>query len=510
MKKSFYAAIALSALMLMTTSCASILNGKYQKVTVKTPSADSKVYVNNELQGTGKVVVAKMKRDRSVKQVKVEREGFKPDYVAHYQDRKSGLYILSWVPFGVLFLMPPQMDFGPKAYNYPKELVVGKDMLELQKRDENEKYVYLKNTAFDVKKEDIKLNSIKRKNFKKKKDKYKKHNVEFEDMKFDNSIFSDEVTEVLKNNNYLDTTNTIFRSHTNSMYISAKITKLEFDNVWEAEAKTIMNFFVSKLEIEWEIFDLYNQPKYKQTFKAESGEFARDFYKGDVLKASMEDAVTESFFKFMATKEVRKLIEQKEAKEVKQELLKITKPLAISTLEDAMESTVTIKVKEGHGSGCFVTTDGYIITNFHVVASSDKITVVTKDGKEYPAKIIRKSEGSDLALIKIEGTTKHAFTLPAAKNYKIGEDIFAIGTPKSVELGQSLSKGIISGFRTFEKNNLIQTDASVNGGNSGGALVNKDGQFIGVVNAKVFGVGVEGLGFSIPAETIFTDLSISY
>ncbi|WP_188621441.1 S1C family serine protease [Flavobacterium suaedae] len=510
MKKFLQRALIVMVAPLMFTSCASILNGKYQKVTVKTASSDSKVYVNDELQGTGKTVVAKMRRDASVKQIKVEREGYKTDYKVHFQDRKSPLYIMSWVPFGVLFY-PPFMDHGPKAYNYPKEISVGKKMPEIHTRAENEKYVYLKNTAFDVKKEDIKYTVIKHKNFKKKKDKYKDQGNAKEDLKFDNSIFSDAVSEILKNNNYIDTTNTIFRSNTNSLYLSAKVSKVKFENVYAFEAKSYMRYLITKLDIEWEIFDLYNQSKYKHTYKAESGEFAlRNNNREEAFKNSLEDAISSSFFEFMDSKTVKELIEQSKEKEIKLDNLQISKPQPVTSLSEAMEATVTIKVKEGHGSGCFITNNGYIVTNFHVVSASDDITVVTKDGKEYPATIVRKNEFSDLALIKIDIQNEFAFTLPSEKNYEIGEDIFAIGTPKSIELGQSLSKGIISGFRTYENRQIIQTDASVNGGNSGGALVNKEGSFIGVVNAKVFGVGVEGLGFSIPAETIFTDLGIKY
>ncbi|QYJ68578.1 S1C family serine protease [Flavobacterium litorale] len=507
MKQFFSRVLLLLVIFSLTlTSCASILNGKHQKVTIKTASSDSKVYVDGELRGTGKNVVTKIERNRRVKQIMVEREGYKPDYKVHYQDRKSPWYIMSWIPFGVL-LYPPFMDYGPKAYNYPKELSVGKNMPKIQTRAEDEKYVYLRNTAFDVKKEDIKYTSIKNRNYKKKKDKYKNIDIDKEDLKFDNSVFSETVTEILEKNNYIDTTKTIFKSNTNSLYISAKVTKVRFEYVYAYEAKTLMNFIISKLDIEWEIYDLYNQPKYKKSYKSESGQFRAD---EDAFKNSVEDAISASFFEFMSTETVKELIKQQESKELKLEKFKITKPTPIAGLEQAMEATVTIKGDKGHGSGCFISNDGYIITNFHVVAANDKITVITKDGKELTATIVRKTEYSDLALIKVDTTSEFAFTLPTEKNYKIGEDIFAIGTPKSIELGQSLSKGIISGFRTYEDNKMIQTDASVNGGNSGGALVNKNGDFIGVVNAKVFGVGVEGLGFSIPAETIFEDLNITY
>ena len=510
MNKTLQRVLLLLIAPLMLTSCASILNGKYQKVTVKTPSSDSKVYVDDELQGTGKSVVTKMKRDGAVKQIKIEREGYRTDYKVHYQDRKSPLYIMSWVPFAVL-IYPPFMDVGPKAYNYPKELSAGKNMSEIHTRSESEKYVYLKNTAFDIKKDDMKFTLIKRKNFDKKKNKYKDQNTSKEDIKFDNSVFSEAVSEILKKNNYIDTTNTIFRSNTNSLYLSAKVSKVKFENVYEFEARSYMRFIVTKLDIEWEVFDLYNQPKHKHTYKAESGEFAVSSSSyNEALANSIEDAIAASFYEFMDSKEVKALIKQQETKEIKLDKLQITKPVAIAGLEEAMEATVTIKGKEGHGSGCFISNNGYIVTNFHVVASNDKLTVITKDGKEYDATIVRKNEYSDLALIKINTENKFAFTLPTEKNYSIGDDIFAIGTPKSIELGQSLSKGIISGFRTHENNQIIQTDASVNGGNSGGALVNKQGNFIGVVNAKVFGVGVEGLGFSIPAETIFQSLNLTY
>jgi serine protease Do len=506
-KLTFKKLCVMATIPFIFTNCASILNGKYQKVEIKTPSSDTEVFVNNESQGEGKQVVAKMKRDLTVKQVKIEREGYKPVYKVHYQDRKSPLYIMSWVPFGILFY-PPFVDYGPKAYNYPKELKMNETMLEIKARKEDQKYVYLKSTAFDLKKEDIKYTSIKHKNVKKKKNKYKDLGNGDEDIKFDNTVFTDEVNGILKKYNYIDTTNTIYRSNTNTLYISAKVVKAEFDNVITSMGGSAI--LITKLDIEWEMFDLYNQSKFKKTLKSESGEFAKGFNGEDCLKNSITDAITESFFKFMDTKDVKALIEQQETKEQKLELLTLVKPGAVTTLEQAMEATVTIKTKDGHGSGCFITNDGYIVTNFHVVSANEKLTVITKDGKEHTAKLIRKNEYSDLALLKIEATNQYAFTLPSAKNYKVGDDIFAIGTPKTVELGQSLSKGIISGFRTNDKMTMIQTDASVNGGNSGGALVGKNGEFIGVVNAKMLGIGVEGLGFSIPAEFIFNDLSIKY
>ncbi|RAR47822.1 S1C family serine protease [Flavobacterium lacus] len=491
---------------LFLNSCASILNSKNQKVTVQTGSANSKVYVNNVLAGTGSSVVTKMPRNASVQQIKVEREGYKPTYKIHYQTGKSPLYIMSWVPFGLL-VYPPFMDIGPKSYDYKKEISVSASSLEIKKRADDEKYIYLKNTAFDVKKEDVKLKKTKHRSYKKAKNKFKESKVFDEDIKFNNSIFSEAVDEILKNNNYIDTTQTIFKSKTNTLYISSKITKVEFQDVYSIYARQYMNFLVTKIDIEWEIYDLYDQSKYKKSFKAESGEFAMKTE--NFVRMSVEDAITESFYKFLDAKEVRDIIKKENEEKINYEQLVLTKSLPINNLEDALNSTVTIKVKNGHGSGCVVSKDGYVVTNFHVVSSTDKITVVDRNGKEYNAKVIRKNENLDLALIKLDDADfKNCYQIPSEKNYIIGDDIFVIGTPTSVELGQSLTKGIVSGTRTFDKNNFIQTDASVNGGNSGGALTKKSGELIGIVNAKVSGFGVEGIGFSIPAELIVSGLFV--
>ena len=136
--------IGLSLSVLLTGSCASILNPKYQKVTIHTPSSDSKVYVNNKLQGTGTTVTAEMERNQYEKQIRIEREGYKDIYEVEYQDRRSPLYILSWIPFGITFYTP-LLDYGAKAYNYPKEITVEEKPQKIQTRTENQKFVYVKN-----------------------------------------------------------------------------------------------------------------------------------------------------------------------------------------------------------------------------------------------------------------------------------------------------------------------------------------------------------------------------
>ncbi|MEL1241273.1 S1C family serine protease [Flavobacterium flavipallidum] len=498
MRKKLQSLLFLTVVSVLFASCASILNPVNQKVTVVNKFPKSQVFVDGVSQGEGMNVVSKVKRDGYVKQIKITSEGYKPVYKVFYQTKKSPFYIMSWIPFGIL-IYPPFLDGHVKSYDYKKELVVDEKPLAISRRNEDDKFVYLKNTSFDVKKEDLKIKRIKSKNYNKTNDKSKQIGGIDEDVKFDNSIFSEAVQTILNENNYSDNSNTVFKNKSNTLYISANISKIEFDNLYAYHMYREVGWLVTKAEIEWEIFDLYDQSKFKKKFTAKSGEFVID--KKESIKESVENAIEQSFYNFMNESEVKKIIKKDKEEKIHFDYLTLQTDQKVNNIEDALSSSVTIKREKSHGSGCVVSKDGYIVTNFHVVSGSEKITVLDSNGKEFEAKLIRKNEQLDLALIKVDATFKSSFSLNDNK-YMVGDDIFVIGTPASTELGQTLTKGIVSGTRKNENNIYIQIDASVNPGNSGGALVKKSGEFIGIVNSKLAGLGYEGLGFSIPIQKI--------
>jgi len=159
------------------------------------------------------------------------------------------------------------------------------------------------------------------------------------------------------------------------------------------------------------------------------------------------------------------------------------------------------------GSGVIVSKDGYIVTNNHVIAEADEITVaINGSSKEYQAKIIGKDKDSDLAVIKIEAQNLQAIKLSTVDEVKLGDVVFAIGNPFGV--GQTVTQGIISalnksgvGINKYE--NFIQTDASINPGNSGGALIDSRGALIGINSAILSQTGGNhGIGFSIPVDMV--------
>ena len=164
-------------------------------------------------------------------------------------------------------------------------------------------------------------------------------------------------------------------------------------------------------------------------------------------------------------------------------------------------------VTSGAGSGVIIAKEGYVITNHHVIDGADSVVVRTTDGTEYKAVIVGSDVSTDVAVLKIDPADKTltVAVLGDSSKLMVGEDAIAIGNPLG-SLGGTVTNGIISALDREiniggESMRLLQTNAAVNPGNSGGGLFNLAGELIGIVNAKSSGENVEGLGFAIPINT---------
>ncbi|MDE5854243.1 MAG: trypsin-like peptidase domain-containing protein, partial [Ruminococcus sp.] len=175
----------------------------------------------------------------------------------------------------------------------------------------------------------------------------------------------------------------------------------------------------------------------------------------------------------------------------------------------------------GTGTGVIITDNGYIVTNAHVIYDSQygaglasDISVLLNDDKSYDAEVIGYDTDCDLAVLKINAENLNAAEFGDSENLKLGESVIAIGNPLGFELMNTVTSGIVSGLnRNITINdksmNLIQTDAAINSGNSGGPLINKYGQVIGINSSKMSntygsGASIEGIGFAIPANEVST------
>jgi 2-alkenal reductase len=163
------------------------------------------------------------------------------------------------------------------------------------------------------------------------------------------------------------------------------------------------------------------------------------------------------------------------------------------------------------GSGVIITQDGYILTNNHVVEDANELMVILSDGSELGATVVSTDSFADLAVLKVEGDMPGVAVLGNSDNLKPGETVIAIGSPLG-DFRNTVTVGVVSATgrsldtgNGYEMENLIQTDAAINSGNSGGPLVNLAGEVVGINSAVVRGSSTsaiaEGLGFAIPSNT---------
>jgi serine protease Do len=175
--------------------------------------------------------------------------------------------------------------------------------------------------------------------------------------------------------------------------------------------------------------------------------------------------------------------------------------------------STTVKGEDyGWGTGVVFTPDGYIITNTHIISGCDGVTVSFPDGTEYEGFLVGEDAVSDIAVLKIEGKGFPYAEFGDSDELSVGDAVAAIGNPLGEEYAGTMTNGIVSAISRSLSNNghpmtLLQTNAALNEGNSGGPLVNAYGQVIGITNMKIMSVyynSVEGIGFAIPSAMIRT------
>ena len=162
---------------------------------------------------------------------------------------------------------------------------------------------------------------------------------------------------------------------------------------------------------------------------------------------------------------------------------------------------------EGVGSGVIFKSDGYIVTNNHVINGAKELIVSLSDGRSLKGKVVGADEVTDLAVVKIDAKDLPTATFADSDQIVVGEPAIAIGNPMGLEFQGSVTSGVVSALnRTLGDGDarikLVQTDAAINPGNSGGALVNMDGKVIGINSAKIVANGVEGIGLAIPSNAV--------
>jgi len=327
------------------------------------------------------------------------------------------------------------------------------------------------------------------------------------DNKFLNSFY-----KTLKISGYADTVNKLFIDHINLIVMKAGIDRVNLYTIGRKKATLKTR---AKIDVTFTLYNFYEEATDTLKVSGFSDEFStQNMAVPEYLESSQEalpqifeSAFTNAYLNLHKNSQFQKRLKFINDYMISDPLLVISSPTKLITDKtDAGEACMIIKTGESHGSGFAISNNGYIITSYHAIDevinkkdSTLKVKVIIPSGEELEGKIVRHNRYRNVALIKIDKNTEKAFKLPAEKTYKNLKDVFTIGTPKSIELGQSMSVGIISSDRKINNNHFIQLGMSINSGNTGGPLFDAAGNLDGMMVAKLTGRNTEGVSFAVPA-----------
>lgn len=531
----------LLALVLFISSCNLILTPNNQKVNVTCTNENSIVFKDKNEIGKGTNFSLKIKKKGAI-QLVVQTPGYKDENVIMMPYKKHKLF------YPYLILDCPSIifigfaDFN-KTFDY-KSVWQLENKYKLDKRLETEKYIDFLAIKLNIndKKKDIQDYTIHSKGevadminnavlekaildkeneermAKKATNKNKLTNNKNENqIKSDDTEFSKNIFKLLKQTEFIDTVKNVFQDNNNTLVLEAEIRKVDKFTVFRKGASYSNGMYRAGMGIQWYLKNTYDEILDSVYIYEYSGDFITDFKHAKKEDDSFYfDAVERSYLKLRESKEFQNNITLNSDFTSKDEKLSIFTPKStVKTVEEASLASVIIKRNDkGHGSGFAISNDGYILTNFHVIAGKttdqlEGIKVILSNGEELEAKVVRYNRARDIALLKVDYQFEKAFALKSSKDFNSLQEVYTIGAPKSIELGQSITKGLISNERNANNNSLLQLSISINGGNSGGPLFDTNGLLHGVIQSKLVGYATEGVGFAIPSYLIADYLNIT-
>ncbi len=376
-----------------------------------------------------------------------------------------------------------------------------------QKRKPTEKYITTDEIVFDLGEGDITEEYFKSEKDRKKK-KVTKSSSNEDEIKEVSRDIDGYLTTLLLELNYLDTSDRFFPDYKNSLQLNMTVEEIHFTYIRPSTKRPITDIYI-EMVANFKLSSYYGKEIVNLEQSKEISLKTRD---NSSTEDELRRLIKGLFDEFVFSDEVQSKTESSDyfdkQDESKFALLEIPGVLGTVDFDKWRSSVATIISEDGHGSACVISADGYLVSNYHVVGQSDIVRVKFFDNSSAQGIVLRKQPDSDLALIKVDRTGL-PFLSPADAVGELGETVYLVGTPADTLMAGSVFKGVLSGFRDFDGAKFLQTDAKVNPGNSGGAMINQRGELIGIVSSKYVGYGIEGIGFAIPATEIKERLKIS-
>jgi len=270
------------------------------------------------------------------------------------------------------------------------------------------------------------------------------------------------------------------------------------------------SYYYSNTFIDIELKLLDHQKKEIETSKTEKN--ARDVTFADFISEQIIELLNKTDFEEVAKDYYANIeVDQINWKTIEIPITK-KKPSKIS------DCVVTVKEENSHGSGVLISADGYVLTNHHVAGNLTKTTIVLANGEEYEANVVRTNPLYDITLLKVSsvefkmrGSDFDVLPVDADSNLvEVGGIVSCVGSPLDPKLNGTVSKGIVTGISENRGIKHYVVSASVNPGNSGGALTDDHGHLIAVVNAKMTGYHVKNIGFAIPLKDVQHQLNLTF
>ncbi len=321
------------------------------------------------------------------------------------------------------------------------------------------------------------------------------------------------LNELLEKRGFIDTNRVLLLDNLNTVVINCAIANSNLKLIYKVFLNSYLpDLLCDSIGIDWSMENVFGDTLMTKRIYTQSS-----LHKGGNMifhsTFNLINEVTEkSFLQLLQSKDMESILKKDTSAEELLGPIKIQKPTRTpKDADEAVQACVTVKTKSGEGSGFVISHDGFIITNYNVIASKgDQFTIVTSDGRQYNADLIRVSRKSALALLKVRSLFDIAFLFPPDLACKPGEEVLAISTQTGGQFSQSITKGVVSAFREVDGSQYLQIDASMSKTSSGAPIFMKNMNLVGIANFKLSGVGLEGLSFAIPSDKISKELKLIY
>lgn len=533
--------VALLFIILLTTNgCLFIFSRNKQRIKVTSTTPNATIYYIKDSVGVNQAQVRIDKRYLFQTFV-VKADGY---YTKNFiSGERKYIFMRPLIYCDYFGMLPSLYNRLPRVCHFDNNVIVP-EMTKINPRKSDEKHIEVDKISINVKEEDFRVQEhvnykqyikfMQNENPAQKNTRTKQHSDTRNNFKVENSVATEELASILKEFNFIDTNEKLFKNELNTLFIDATVNKIVFHRVYFNNPNRNSNFFTYSgmlaidLDVQWEVKNNYKQSIYskKTTLRSDPFQFDVDtkmafsdtirFKKKKdtvsiymaIMKA-MKNNLAYSFIQLREEMTQKGLLKRTDIKESYDEIsIKKTTPTGSGKIGDYLDAAVSVKVDNGHGSGFCISEDGYILTNYHVIANTKKIEVVFNDGSSELATIVRTSLTGDLALLKVNRKDLKTVHVTSLDLPEAGTEVWTIGTPKSIELGQSVTKGIVSSFKKGADLEYIQTDVKISPGNSGGALLTKNGSLMGMISLKIIDEATEGIGFAISTADILKLLKI--